>query len=322
MALRGFGYWALVWRELVVSASYAAGVWLICRWIPGRPRLNSAVRSSLRFGANLSGNSIIQYITTNLDRVLIGRFFGATFLGFYSKAFQLVMMPIEQISSTIFTVGLSPLSSLQSDSDSYRRFYRKMLSVLSFLYMPFLLFLAIQSEDMIRLLFGEAWLNAAPFLRILSIGGIVTPILRTCQLVMISRGMSKRFLHWGIMSGIIVTIAYATGTLWGAIGVAYAYTIANYTVLILMLWFGLKYTPVSALLVVKTISLPVISGIGASIIMIVLLPSIPGTSILVKLVSSFLVFEASYLGIWLSMPNGRRNLADYWSHSAELLRKA
>jgi len=321
MALYGYGYWALVWRELVISATYAAGVWLLCRWIPGFPRINSDIKSSLRFGADLSGNSIVHYITTNLDLVLIGRFFGAASLGFYSKALQLAMMPLEQISSTIFTVGLSPLSSLQNDAERYRLFYKRMLSVLSFTYMPVMLFLAIQSEGVIRLLLGEGWISAAPFLRLLAIAGFIKPILRTCQLIMITCGMSRRYLYWGIMSGLCVIMAYTIGILWGAIGVAFGYAIASYATLVLMLWFGLRDTPVSVILILKTISLPVISSIGAGVILVALLPSIPGTSTLVSLVLSFLVFEASYLGIWLSVPTGRQDIARYWSYSTELFRR-
>lgn len=322
LAVHGFGVWALVWRDLVSAASYAAGTWLLCRWIPGLPSMNSGIRSSLRFGAHLSGNGIIQSITQNLDRVLIGRFCGATSVGLYGKASQLAMMPIEQIRMTILGVALSPLSVLQSDAERYRRFYSRLLSFLSFLYMPFVVFLAIKSEDVIRLILGEAWLSAAPFLRIFSIAGLVRPILNTCQLVMISCGKSRRYLQWGMMSGVCIIMAYTIGIWWGAIGVAYAYAITNYAVLILMLCYGLKDTPVSALLVIKTILLPLISSLGAGIIWVVLAPIIFGTSLPVNTIFSALIIETIFLGIWLSIPNGQQKLAEYWSYSTELFRRA
>ena len=322
MALYGFGVWALVWRELVSAAATVAGAWLLCRWIPGLPRLSPGVRSSLRFGAELSGNSIIHYITTHLDRVLIGRFSGASALGLYGRAFQLVMTPVEQIRIAILDIGLSPLSALQSDPERYRRFYSRMLSIFSFLYMPFVTLIAIKSEDLIRLLLGEVWLSAAPLLRILSIAAFVQPVLGSCKVVMITCGLSGRYLHWGLMSGVGVIIAYAIGISWGATGVAYAYGIASYVSLILILWYGIKDTPVNSLLVIKTISLPVMSSLGAGIILVLLLPSISGTSMLVNITISFLIIMTVYLGIYLSVPKGREQLAEYWSYSAELFQKA
>lgn len=323
MALHGFGVWALVWRELVNAFSYAAGVWLFCRWMPGRPRLSAGVRSSVRFGAHLSGNSIVAYITQNLDRVLIGRFFGATSVGLYAKAFQLAMMPIDQMRMVFWDVGFSPLSALQNDPERFRRFYSKLLSVITFLSIPLLVLIAIRSEDVIRLLFGEAWLGAAPFLRIFSIAGLARPIMVTCQLVMISCGKSRRYMHWGMMSGVCIIIAYVIGIFWGAMGIACAYAIANYITLILMLWYGLKDTPVNAFLVLKTVALPVTSSLGAGVVLVSLVPSIPSESMLMNIVISSLVVGAAYLGIWLSIPLGRQRLAEYWSYSTELfLRKS
>ncbi len=111
LALHGFEVWAFVWREIALSQcsllvhGFSA--------VDKVSRLNVDVRSSLRFGADLSGVSVVQYFTLNVDRVLIGRFSGATPLGLYTKAFQLAMMPIENIRMIFWDVGLSPLSALR-----------------------------------------------------------------------------------------------------------------------------------------------------------------------------------------------------------------
>ena len=320
LALYGFGFWALVWRDLAAVALYAAGTWVLCGWIPGLPRWNAGVRSSLRFGADVSGFSIVQYFTQNLDRVLIGRFCGATPLGLYAKALQLAMMPIEHIRMTILGVGLSPLSALQSDAERYRRFYSRLLSVLSFLYMPFVVFIAIQSEDVIRLLLGEAWVSAAPLLRIFAIAGFVRPIVATYQLVMISCGKTRRYLLWGMVNSVCLIAAFAIGIGWGAIGVSYGYAFASYAILVWSSWYCFKDTPVSALLVIKTILLPVMSSCGAGIILVALRPSISNTSLLVSIVTSFLLVVVVYLGIYLCIPNGRQKLSEFWSYRAELFR--
>lgn len=321
LAMYGFGVWALVWREVVYAALYAAGIWLLCGWMPDFPRLNVSVRYSLSFGADLAGSGIVQYFTRNLDRVLIGRFCGAASLGFYSKAFQLVMMPVEHIRMTITAVGLSPLSALQSDDERYRRFYCRLLSVLSFLYMPIVVFLVIQSEEVILLLLGKQWTDAAPFLRIVAVAAFVGPILSTCQLVMITCGKSRRYFLLGLASAICMIMAYTIGIYWGAIGVANAYAITSYLLLIPSLWYGFTDTPISIILVIKTVALPVISSCCAGIILVVLSPAISNTSLLASIIMSVLIIALVYLGIWSCIPSGRRKLLEFYSYRMDLFGK-
>lgn len=201
LAYSGFGVWSLVWREMVFVIIYAASVCFLCRWMPGLPKWDSGVRASLRFGADLSGVSIIRYLTQNLDKVLIGRLCGASPLGLYTKALQLAMMPVENIRMIFWDVGLSPLSALQSDAERYRQFYGRLLAIQTLLHLPIVVFIAIQAEDVIRLLLGEAWVSAAPILRVFAVAGFVTPIVGTFQLAMVSCGETHRYLTWGIISG-------------------------------------------------------------------------------------------------------------------------
>lgn len=318
LAYYGFGVWALVWREIICVILYAAGIWLFCRWVPGRPKLNIEVRSSLRFGANLSGVSFIQYLTQNLDKVLIGRFSDASTLGLYTKALQLAMMPVENIRMIFWDVGLSPLSALQRDETRYRKFYGRLFALQSFLYLPIVVFIAIQSEDVIRLLLGDKWVSAAPILRIFAIAGFVTPIVGAFQLVMVSCGKSRRYLTWGIVHGSFVIISYLLGIKWGAMGVSYAYACASYILLVLALRYCLKDTPISASFVIKNVSASTISSFSAGAILIVILTNLPNTSAFINVIYSFGIFSLAYLIIYLCIPKGRRQLEELWSYRKEL----
>ena len=318
LAYYGFGVWSLVWREIVFVILYDAGIWLFCRWIPAYPKLNSDVRSSLKFGIDLSGVSFIQYLTQNLDKVLIGRFCGAPPLGLYTKALQLAMMPVENIRMIFWDIGLSPLSTLQNEAERYRRFFGRMFAVQSLLYLPIVVFIAIQAEDVIRLLLGDAWVSAAPILRIFAVAGFVTPIVATFQLVMVSCGKTRRYLTWGIISGFFMIISYVSGIWWGAIGVAYAYTFSSYLLLVLALRYCLKDTPINAIFVIKKISATIISCFGAGTILVALLPQLPNLNILINIVCSLAIFTLTYLVFFICLPQGRRQLTEIWSYRKEL----
>lgn len=93
MALTGWGYWSLVVMALVQTAAGAAGVWLAARWVPGWPVRGIGIRSMLWFGGTITLNSVIIYFAFNMDKVLLGRFWGAETLGVYGRAYQLMNVP-------------------------------------------------------------------------------------------------------------------------------------------------------------------------------------------------------------------------------------
>ena len=321
LAMRGFGAWALVWREIVSAASYAAGCWLFCGWRPGRPRLNVDVRSSLRFGADLSGVSIIQYLTTSADRILIGRFWGPTPLGLYTRASALATMPVEHIRMTILGVGLSPLSALHDDPRRYRQFYGALLSAMSSLSMPVVVFLVVESEAVVRILLGDRWLGAAPLLRILAVAGFANPLLSTFQLVLVSSGRSRRYLHWGVINTTCVVGAYIVGVSWGAAGVACAYAAATYALLLWSSWYCLQDTPIDRLLVIRSIVPALIASLTAGVIVIIFRLYSYSSGTLSGAILSMAVITVVYPGILLCFPAERRALAQFISYSITLLKR-
>ena len=47
----------------------------------------------LRFGGTITLNGLIVYIAYNLDKVLVGRYYGPAALGIYGRAYELINLP-------------------------------------------------------------------------------------------------------------------------------------------------------------------------------------------------------------------------------------
>ena len=279
------------------------------------------MRSSLRFGLDILGSATILYFIRNFDRLLIGKFCHANTLGLYSKAFQFATMPVDNVKSAFWDIGFSPLSAVQNEIERYRSVYCKLLLIQSFFYMPVVVFLTIQSKEIILLLFGEAWINAVPFFRIFAIAGFVRPIMGTIRLVMISTGNTRRNLWWVIIEGVCMILSYICGIQWGAIGVAYAVALTHYALLLLSFGFCLKETPVNGKLVIKTILHPMISSFGSGILLLLILKSMPVLNIIESIIISIIIIFTSYIGIWLCLPNGREILKEFWSYRLEVFKR-
>jgi PST family polysaccharide transporter len=123
MATTGFGYWALVGMTVALPAASLVGVWIAAGWIPGPPERGTGVRSMLRYGGTVTLNSLIVYVAYNADKVLLGRYWGAATLGIYGRAYQLVSMPNDSLSSTIALVAFPALARLQNDPPRLKSYF-------------------------------------------------------------------------------------------------------------------------------------------------------------------------------------------------------
>jgi PST family polysaccharide transporter len=227
MALRGFGYWSLVGGQLATGVVTAVGVWLACGWRPSRPRKGAGVRSMLAFGGNLTGFGVINYFARNLDNMLIGRVWGAQQLGLYAKAYQLLLLPIDQINSPVTAVAVPTLSRLADEPERYRQAYVRMLEKVCLLTMPGVAFMLVTSDWCVRLLLGAQWADSARIFTLLGIAGLIQPVANTTGWLFVSQGRTHHMLRWGLMAGSATIAAIVAGLPWGAIGVAASYSVMS-----------------------------------------------------------------------------------------------
>ena len=162
MAVAGRGYWALVAMTVAQPAVSLVGVWLVTRWIPGRPQRRSGIRSMLQYGGTVTLNNVIVYLAYNADKVLLGRFWGAETLGIYGRAYQLINLPTENLNSTIGLVAFPALSRLQNDPVRLRSYFLKGYSLFLSLVIPITMGCALFAEEIILVFLGSKWHEATP----------------------------------------------------------------------------------------------------------------------------------------------------------------
>jgi PST family polysaccharide transporter len=255
VAWNGGRYWALVANQLVGGLGYAIGIWLVSGWRPGRPVRNSGLRSMLGFGTNLTGFLIVNYFARNLDNMLIGRFWGSRSLGLYSKAYQLLLFPIDQINTPIAAVAVPSLSRLNDSPERYRQAYLRILQKVAIVTMPGMAFLIVCSDWIVRLALGPQWIEAGRIFALLGIVGMVQPIANTTGWLFISQGRTHHMFQWGLIGSSIIVVSIIAGLPWGAMGVAASYSIVFLLVVTpLLFWFVGRHGPVRTLDFYRTVA--------------------------------------------------------------------
>ena len=104
LAFCGFGVWSLVYQSITFTLINVILLWTVSPWRPKFIFSKKAIMDIFKFSVNLTGFNIVNYFGRNVDYLLIGKFLGAEALGFYSLAYKLMMVPLQNISWAISRV--------------------------------------------------------------------------------------------------------------------------------------------------------------------------------------------------------------------------
>jgi len=259
-ASRGAQYWSLAIMTVATAAVSTMGFWIVCRWRPGLPDRRADIGSMVAFGRDLAGFNVLNYMARNVDQVLIGRVWGGGQLGSYERASRLLQMPIKLISTPISHVAIPMLCRLQHDPRRYRDYYLKALKPLAFAIMPGMAFITVMASDLIAVLMGDQWGQAAAIFAVLGVVGLLFPVSNTLGWHYIASGETNRMLRWGIMDGAVVVAAVVLGVPYGALGVATAFTAARIVLFVPGIWYATRSVPVDVFDILRTIRIPLLSS--------------------------------------------------------------
>ena len=308
----GLGYWALVIMPLVTGIISTVGFWIVCDWRPGLPTRKSGSRSMLAFGSNMTASSIMNYFARNLDNVLIGRVWGAQQLGFYAKAYQLLLLPLNQINAPIAAVAVPSLSRLADSPERYRQTYLRILEKISILTMPLIVFMIGASDWLVWLLLGSQWSEASRIFAILGIAALVQPVSNTTGWIFITQNRTTHMVQWAAVGSTLSVIAIIAGLPWGATGVAASYSISGLLIRTpILFWFVGRAGSVSAIDIYRTMAPSTLASLSALLVIATVRYYIEIPNPLIGLIVAFSITAGITLLILVILPTGRRSLEDF-----------
>lgn len=306
----GAGYWALVINQLVMTLVTLSGIWLVCRWRPGLPGRGVGVRAMLSYGRNLTGFNFMTYFARNLDNVLIGKFWGAYQLGVYSRAYQMLLMPMQQINAPLVAVAVPALSRLTDSPERYRAAFLKILEKIAMITMPGVVFMIATSDWLVLFLLGPQWREAGRIFMLLGVAAIIQPVTRTALWLFTTQGRSREILNWGIIGGALSIVSIVAGLPWGATGVAASYAVTDLLVATpLLFWYVGRKGPVRAADFYHTIFPAACASIFALALLFGCRQWLEGFSHLaVRLSIAFVITIAASVLMLAALPAGRLSL--------------
>jgi PST family polysaccharide transporter len=240
-------------------------LWIASLWVPGRPRSSTGIRSMMRFGGTVTLNGLIVYLAYNMEKVLLGRFWGPDAIGIYGRAYQLINIPTDNLNSSIGEVAFAALARVQKDAVSLRNYFLKGYSLLLALTIPITLVSALFANELIAVCLGPKWHEAAVIFRLLAPTMLIFGIINPLGWLLYATGMVVRSLRIAFVLAPIVVAGYLIGLPYGPKGVAIAYSSAMTIWVLPHIAWAVHGTAVSLRDILVTVAKPLSSGILAAL---------------------------------------------------------
>jgi PST family polysaccharide transporter len=227
LAVRGWGVWSLVAGLVARHVVRATLLWWARPWRPGGFPALADCADVLRFGGLVLGSMLATQVMSNVDYFVVGRWLGATALAHYTLAFQLAIIPVQRVCEVLSRVAFPSFARIQADGARLRRALAEMLEGPTAAVAAGAVVLALAAPALIRALYGDAWLPAAPLLRLLALAAPFY-VLDSAQAVLRATGRPGVDLGLDALRvAVFAVLVVAGGLAAGAVDVARSLLVAS-----------------------------------------------------------------------------------------------
>jgi PST family polysaccharide transporter len=194
----------------------------------------------LRFGAGMSLTGVVMYAARYVDCLVLGRMLGPVALGFYSRAHQLVVLPIMRSSGALNSVLFPAYAKIQDHPERLRRAFYQNLALISVIVFPALAWLAVMADELIVTVLGMKWEPAIEPFRILCMAGVLTCMSDIGEVVVRAKGVVLARFKRHLLNVLVVGMCVLIGSKWGVTGASAGIVLAVVVQYLMMAQLAIK----------------------------------------------------------------------------------
>lgn len=195
LAWRGFGFMSLAWASVAATvAALLASLWLRppeLPWLPAR----AGMRRVLSFGSYATGGTLIDEAGVAAPDLIIGKMIGMDAVGIFSKAFGVLAVFHQAITSAVSPVVFPLYAAQARDAGNADQAYLRTVSYMTALAWPFFAFVAVMALPLVRLLYGKQWDAAAPLISIMCFSSALYSMSSMARYLFVATGHVKTQAH-------------------------------------------------------------------------------------------------------------------------------
>lgn len=220
LAWIGAGAWSLVVATLAQSL-LAVVLLQVIQPYPKRPLFDRAAFGELMyFGTGFTLARLLNYVALQGDNLVVGRWLGAAALGLYSRAYQLLIFPVDLFGTVMDQVLFPSMARVQHDSARLATTYRRGVTMIGLVFLPLSTLVILLAPELVLVLLGPQWLGVVLPFKLLALSMLFRASYKMSDALARATGaVYSRAWRQGIYAGSVVGGALV-GQLWGVAGVA------------------------------------------------------------------------------------------------------
>lgn len=210
MAYKGFGVWALVAQNMLTALIPALVFWFYVKWRPQWVFSWQSFRELFGFGFYMFLTQLLNQFGQQIQGLLIGRFYNASTMGYYSKANSTERLASTSISKVMSQVTYPLYAEAQDDKAMLGNMIKKITMTLSYVTFPLMFILLLCAEPLFTLLYSDRWAASVPYFQVLCIAGLAYSLQSVNYQSVAAIGKSKTMFVWTFIKravGILFVIA-------------------------------------------------------------------------------------------------------------------
>lgn len=231
MAFLGFGVWSLVAKTLLGSLVSAIVLWQVSDW---RPRFRVSWRhfkELFSYGISIVGGNFVDFFSLHGDDFLIGYFLGPVTLGYYTLAYNLLIVTTDFLVSVPNAVIFPTFSRLQSQHERLKQSFYEVTELLSIFTFPVFLGMSVLAYEIVITLYGKTWIPSIPVFAILMLIGIIRSASYFYSSLIKASGKPAWRLGIWSLTALLNVIGFLLVVRRGIVAVAAVYVFVGYLVL-------------------------------------------------------------------------------------------
>lgn len=230
MAYYGFGVWSLVWKMFFQTLINSLLLWIWNKWIPSLIFDIKAFKQFFYFGYKILLGTLISTIYQNVYYLIIGKFFTASQLGYYTRAEQFSKLPSSNITGVIQRVSYPILSQLQGDPIMLKRGYKRLIKTTMFISFVLMLGMSAVATPLVLTLIGAKWSSSVLYLQLLCFSYMFYPLHVLNLNVLNVKGRSDLTLRLELLKTFLVIPIIIVGIFFGIKAMLFGVIIISFLV--------------------------------------------------------------------------------------------
>lgn len=202
VALNWQSYWAFVIADIVGAVVFTLGAYKIQPFRPAFSLLK--VSEQWLFSKWLLGKSIVGYLRSQIDTVLVAKFFSTAQLGNYHMARDVAMLPGYNILGPAIEPLLADFKDHKHNPIKLGQRVSKVLCIVSFIVVPITTYIAFYPALIIDVLLGAQWVIAGEILGVMSLLFFYYCFLLVIESALTAVGKVKAIFIFDIVSLLVI----------------------------------------------------------------------------------------------------------------------